>query len=134
MSDILKVIGACVRLEHKGKNYVGLCPFHSEKTPSFTVDPEAQTFRCFGCGVHGDAADFAKLMLEKGLNTVLNVNLHVAPGFTGTVIVHLKEGRQVCDYPLVNGEHIATLPSFLEMARNAGWSVTPEQGGCNAQR
>lgn len=134
MSDILKVIGACVHLERQGKNYVGLCPFHQEKTPSFTVDPSAQTFRCLGCGVHGDVADFAKLMLEKGLTAVLNVNLHVAPDFTGRVVVQLKEGRHVCDYPLVNGEHIATLPSFLEMAQRAGWSVTSEQGVCNAQR
>jgi hypothetical protein len=132
MSDILKIIGSCVHLDRQGKNHVGFCPLHSEKTPSFTVDPAAQTFRCFGCGVHGDAADFAKLMLEHGLATVLNVNLHVAPGFTGTVVVHLKEGRHVCDYPLVNGEHIATLPSFLEMARQAGWSITSEQGICNA--
>ncbi|MFJ5982370.1 CHC2 zinc finger domain-containing protein [Enterobacter cancerogenus] len=132
MSDILKIIGSCVHLDRQVKNYVGFCPLHSEKTPSFTVDPEAQTFRCFGCGVHGDAADFAKLMLEKGLNTLLNVNLHVAPGFTGTVIVHLKNGRLVCDYPLVNGEYVATLPAFLEMARRAGWSVKPEQGVCNA--
>lgn len=132
MSDILKIIGSCVHLDRHGKNYVGFCPLHSEKTPSFTVDPEAQTFRCFGCGVHGDAADFAKLMLAKGLNTVLNVNLHVAPGFTGTVVVHLKKGRHVCDYPLVNGEYVATLPAFLEMARRAGWSVKPEQGVCNA--
>lgn len=132
MTDIVKIIGSSVHLDRQGKNYVGFCPLHSEKTPSFTVDPAAQTFRCLGCGVYGDAATFAKLMLEKGLNTVLNVNLHVAPSFTGTVIVHLKEGRQVCDYPLVNGEYVATLPAFLEMARNAGWSVTPEQGECNA--
>lgn len=132
MSDILKIIGSCVHLDRQGKNYVGFCPLHSEKTPSFTVDPAAQTFRCFGCDVHGDAADFAKLMLEHGLAAVLNVNLHVAPGFTGTVVVHLREGRHVCDYPLVNGEHIATLSSFLEMARQAGWSVTSEQGVRNA--
>ncbi|WP_288887120.1 CHC2 zinc finger domain-containing protein [uncultured Citrobacter sp.] len=134
MSDILKIIGQHVQLVRKGKNYVGLCPFHNEKTPSFTVAPEAQTFRCFGCDAHGDAATFAKLILEKGLSTTLNVNLHVAPDFTGRVVVQLKEGRHVCDYPLVNAEHIATLPSFLEMARLAGWSVTPKQGVCNAQR
>ncbi|ELO0986033.1 DNA primase [Citrobacter freundii] len=132
MNDIMKMIDQHVQLEKQGKNYVGLCPLHSEKTPSFTVDPEAKTFRCFGCGVHGDAADFAKLMLVKGLNAVETVNLHVSPNFTGRVLVQLKEGRHVCDYPLVNGEHVATLSSFLEMARLAGWSVTAEQGVCNA--
>ncbi|EPN6930055.1 MULTISPECIES: CHC2 zinc finger domain-containing protein [Citrobacter] len=134
MSDILKIIGQHVQLERQGKNYVGLCPFHHERTPSFTVDPATQTFRCLGCGAHGDVEEFAKLMLVKGLNTVTTVNLHVSPGFTGRVVVQLKEGRHVCDYPLVNGEHVATLPSFLEMACRAGWSVTPEQGVCNAQR
>lgn len=134
MSDILKTIGACVHLERQGKNYVGLCPFHSEKTPSFTVDPSAQKFCCLGCGIQGDAEEFAKQMLMKGLAAVLNVNLHVAPNFTGRVVVHLKDGRHVRDCPLLNDEHIATLPSFLEMARNAGWSVTSEQGVCNAQR
>lgn len=132
MTDILELISTHVQMEPQGKNHVGLCPFHSEKTPSFIVDPVTQTFRCLGCGAHGDAEEFAKLMLAKGLSAVLNVNLHVAPGFTGTVIVHLKEGRHVCDYPLVNGEHVATLPAFLEMARRAGWSVIPEQGGGNA--
>lgn len=132
MTDILKIIRAHVHLERQGKNYVGLCPFHSEKTPSFTVDPAAQTFSCLGCGAHGDTREFAKQMLMKGLTAVLNVNLHVSPNFTGRVVVQLKEGRHVCDYPLVNGEHIATLPSFLEMAQRAGWSVTPEQGVCNA--
>ncbi len=134
MSDILKIIGKHVQLERQGKNYVGLCPLHNEKTPSFTVDPSAQTFCCLGCGTQGDAEEFTKQMLMKGLTAVLNVNLHVAPDFTGRVVVQLKEGRHVCDYPLVNGEHIATLPSFLEMAQRAGWSVTSEQGVCNAQR
>lgn len=132
MSDILKIIGQHVQLERQGKNHVGLCPFHSEKTPSFTVDPSAQTFCCLGCGAQGDAEEFAKLMLKKGLTAVLNVNIHVAPDFTGRVVVHLKDGRHVCDYPLLNGEHVATLPSFLEMAQLAGWSVASEQGGCNA--
>lgn len=132
MTDILEIIRRQVHLERQGKNYVGLCPFHQEKTPSFTVDPSAQTFCCLGCGAQGGTGEFAKLMLVKGLNHVLNVNLHVAPNFTGRVVVHLSEGRQVCDYLLLNGEHIATLSSFLEMARRAGWSVKPEQGVCNA--
>jgi DNA primase len=53
MSDILEIIGQHVQLEHQGKKYVGLCPFHQEKTPSFTVDPSAQTFCCLGCGAKG---------------------------------------------------------------------------------
>jgi len=52
------VIGEYVRLTRKGQNYVGLCPFHSEKTPSFSVSPTKQIFHCFGCGVGGNVFTF----------------------------------------------------------------------------
>ena len=47
-----------VALKRRGRDYVGLCPFHSEKTPSFSVSPERQSFHCFGCGVGGNAISF----------------------------------------------------------------------------
>jgi len=53
-NDILSVVGEYVKLERKGKNYFGLCPFHSEKTPSFSVDPNKQLYYCFGCGKGGE--------------------------------------------------------------------------------
>jgi hypothetical protein len=57
--DMLAVIGReGVRLRKSGKNYVGLCPFHSEKTPSFSVNPDKQLFHCFGCGEGGDVYKF----------------------------------------------------------------------------
>ena len=56
--DIVEVIGRRVELRQSGKNYVGLCPFHSEKTPSFTVEPEKQFYHCFGCGQGGNVFNF----------------------------------------------------------------------------
>ena len=56
--DIYAVISPRVQLKKKGKNYVGLCPFHSEKSGSFTVQPTEQFFKCFGCGKGGDSITF----------------------------------------------------------------------------
>jgi DNA primase len=52
--DIVQLIGERVPLKKTGRAYTGICPFHSEKTPSFTVDPDRRTYHCFGCGRHGD--------------------------------------------------------------------------------
>src|SRR5256712_6075868 len=52
--DIVQLISERVQLKKVGRAYSGLCPFHSEKTPSFTVDPDRRTYHCFGCGRHGD--------------------------------------------------------------------------------
>ncbi|MHB1650961.1 MAG: DNA primase [Desulfitobacteriaceae bacterium] len=57
-TDILEVISEYVSLQRKGKNYLGLCPFHSEKTPSFTVTPDKQIFYCFGCHTGGNVFSF----------------------------------------------------------------------------
>ena len=59
-SDIVDVVGSYVQLTRKGSNLFGLCPFHSEKSPSFYVYPDTQSFYCFGCGAGGDAITFAK--------------------------------------------------------------------------
>jgi DNA primase len=58
-NDIVELIGTYVNLKRAGSNYNGLCPYHSEKTPSFTVFPNTQSFYCFGCGAGGDAITFA---------------------------------------------------------------------------
>lgn len=60
-NDIVEVIGQYVHLRRQGRDYVGLCPFHPEKTPSFHVSPEKQLFYCFGCHAGGDVIRFVQL-------------------------------------------------------------------------
>jgi DNA primase len=57
-ADIVQVIGEHVRLRRAGANFIGLCPFHGEKTPSFSVNPQRQHYKCFGCGESGDVFSF----------------------------------------------------------------------------
>ncbi len=59
-TDIIEVIGDVVPLRQRGRNYLGLCPFHNEKTPSFNVLPDKGIFKCFGCGKGGDAIHFIR--------------------------------------------------------------------------
>lgn len=56
--DILDVVGGFVKLKKRGANYLGLCPFHNEKTPSFTVSPSKEIYKCFGCGKSGNTISF----------------------------------------------------------------------------
>ena len=57
-SDIVEVIGRFVQLQKKGREYMACCPFHEEKTPSFSVNPQKQFYYCFGCGAGGTAVKF----------------------------------------------------------------------------
>ncbi len=59
-TDIVDIISEYVNLKKQGKNFLGLCPFHKEKTPSFSVDSSRQFFHCFGCGVGGDVINFVE--------------------------------------------------------------------------
>jgi DNA primase len=66
--DIVDVVGKYVQLKKGGANFMGLCPFHNEKSPSFTVSPTKQFYHCFGCGAHGTSIGF--LMEYSGMNFV----------------------------------------------------------------
>ncbi|MCF6271044.1 MAG: DNA primase [Melioribacteraceae bacterium] len=70
-TDIVDLVSTYVQLRKRGKNYIGLCPFHNEKTPSFTVSPEKQIYHCFGCHAGGNAYRF--LMEYKNISFVESV-------------------------------------------------------------
>src|SRR6188472_3155693 len=63
---LVEVVARHVRLARRGREHLGLCPFHSEKTPSFTVSEVKGFYHCFGCGQHGNAIDF--IMAIEGLD------------------------------------------------------------------
>ena len=56
--DIIDIVGSFVKLKKRGTNYLGLCPFHNEKSPSFTVSPAKEIYKCFGCGRSGNSIGF----------------------------------------------------------------------------
>lgn len=59
-SDIVDIISGYIKLKKNGSSYVGLCPFHNEKSPSFSVSPGKQLYHCFGCGVGGNVITFVR--------------------------------------------------------------------------
>ena len=56
--DIVEIVSGFVKLKKRGTNYLGLCPFHNEKSPSFTVSPAKEIYKCFGCGRSGNSISF----------------------------------------------------------------------------
>src|SRR5438105_4536079 len=67
-ADVVDIVGRYVQLKKGGANFLGLCPFHGEKSPSFTVSPSKQFYHCFGCSKNGNAIGF--LMDYAGMNFV----------------------------------------------------------------
>ena len=137
-TDIESVISPYVNLRRRGKNLVGLCPFHNEKTPSFTVYPENGSFYCFGCGVGGDVITFVRRMenlnymeavkqladragmalpedgyddtLAKKRTAVLAANRAAAKFFHAQL--YTEQGRQALDYFLDRGLAPETIRHF----------------------
>lgn len=70
--DIVETISEFVILKKAGRNYQGLCPFHKEKSPSFSVNPQKQIFKCFGCGAAGDAIAFLMKITNQGFTDVIS--------------------------------------------------------------
>ncbi|MBM7701491.1 DNA primase [Metabacillus iocasae] len=140
--DIVDVISDYVQLKKQGRNYFGLCPFHGESTPSFSVSPEKQIYHCFGCGAGGNSFSF--LMELEGLSfveaaqqladkadipfehdvqpeTSLNENKpttrmveahELLKKFYHHLLVNTKEGQQAYDYLIERGFSRETIDEF----------------------
>jgi DNA primase len=89
--DIVEVISESVVMRKRGKDYVGACPFHDEKTPSFSVSPSKQLYYCFGCGAGGDAVKF---LMELGKRSFSEVVLDLAQRYQIPIQTLEPEQRQ----------------------------------------
>ena len=148
-NDIETVISQYSVLKRRGKNLVGLCPFHSEKTPSFTVYPENGSFYCFGCGVGGDVITFTGLIenldyiesikllaersniqlpddgydnsFQKVKNTVYDINRETAKFFHNYLMS--DEGKWALDYYKDRGLSLKTIKHFGLGAAPDSWDA-----------
>ena len=79
-ADIFSIVSRYTRLRKAGRQFVGLCPFHSERNPSFLIEPERKIFHCFGCGCGGDV--FAFIMRIEGcdLPSALRIAIEITAG------------------------------------------------------
>ena len=100
-TDITELIGSYVQLKRKGRLYGGLCPFHSEKSPSFYVYPDTQSFYCFGCGAGGDVLTFAEKLFglkpvdaAKRLDADFSLGLFASPAPADTGWQRRKAERE----------------------------------------
>jgi len=107
--DIVDVISRYVQLKKGGANYLGLCPFHNEKSPSFSVSPAKQFYHCFGCGVHGNAIGF--LMAYAALGYVDAVK-----DLAATVGMQVPEARPPTPQEAARKERETDLHPLLEKA------------------
>ena len=102
-ADIVDIVSQRVDLQKRGKDYFGLCPFHSEKTPSFSVAPDKGIFHCFGCGKGGNSInflmeyekiDFMDAVMELANQLGINISIHKSDGsedfFSSLYEIHQK--------------------------------------------
>lgn len=97
--DVIDIVGSFVKLKKRGANYLGLCPFHNEKTPSFTVSPSKEIYKCFGCGKSGNSISFLmeheKYSYVESLKWLANrYNIEVEETFASN---EQKEQQQTAD-------------------------------------
>jgi len=146
-NEIEATISQYVNLNRRGKNLVGLCPFHSEKTPSFTVYPESSSFYCFGCGVGGDVFTFTGLIenldyiesvkllaersgitlpqdgyddsMQKLKNRIYDINRETGRFFHSFLMS--PDGKWALDYLLGRGLKLSTIKRFGLGASPDSW-------------
>lgn len=145
--DVVQLVGEHVQLKKAGRNFSGLCPFHSEKTPSFMVSPERQIWKCFGCGLGGDALGFvmrieglefgealralakrAGVTLksyrpsgpEREKQTLYEIN-HLAAEYYHYILLNHKTGKKALDYVLGRGITRESLEHFKIGYAPASW-------------
>ena len=113
-ADLAHIVGGRVKLKKSGRNYSGLCPFHNEKTPSFSVVPDKGFYHCFGCGAHGNALDF--MMKHEGKDFVVAVE-ELAAMLGMTVPQTARENREGETTPLA--DITAALKAALSLWRKS---------------
>ena len=96
--SIVDLVGGYVRLKKKGKDFAALCPFHTEKTPSFLVSESKQIFKCFGCGAGGDIFKFIMLMD----NMTFPESIHHLAESQGIPVPSAAKGREAQVKPASN--------------------------------
>jgi DNA primase len=114
-ADVVEIVGRYVQLKKGGANYMGLCPFHGEKSPSFSVSPTKQFYHCFGCGKNGNAIGF--LMEHAGMNFVEAVK--DLAGQYGMQVPEEDASPQDRERAAKQREKQATLTDVLEKAGEA---------------
>ncbi len=104
-TDIVDLIDARVKLRKQGKNYQACCPFHNEKTPSFTVNSEKQFYHCFGCGAHGSAIGFMtnydRLQFVESIEELAAMNAMEVPFAPGNSTTQLERHQRQNLYQLM---------------------------------
>ncbi|SFR13605.1 MULTISPECIES: DNA primase [unclassified Enterobacter] len=106
-TDIVDLVDARVKLKKQGKNFHACCPFHNEKTPSFTVNGEKQFYHCFGCGAHGNAIDFLmnydKLEFVETVEELAAMHNLEIPYESGTGLSQIERHQRQNLYQLMEG-------------------------------
>jgi DNA primase len=130
-TNLVELIGKSVSLKKAGRNYLGLCPFHSEKSPSFNVDPVKQFFHCFGCKESGDAISFVMKRDRIGFIDALNLLGDAAglerPQYNGAAKEKIGQRKQLLDANSAAGAFFEKLLADAVIGK-AGRTYLQERG------